>query len=58
MFEPAARHGGLEREEADAEQDAGELPEVPEEPEAGGMRITLRDMEPWGIRMVFVGGAA
>lgn len=27
---------------------------VPVEPEAGGMRVTLRDIEPWGIRMVLM----
>lgn len=30
---------------------------LPVEPEAGGIRATLRDIEPWGIRMMLVGGA-
>ncbi|MEI6149821.1 MAG: hypothetical protein WCS01_12030 [bacterium] len=30
---------------------------MPTEPEATGCRITLRDIEPWGLRMLLVGGA-
>jgi hypothetical protein len=30
---------------------------LPVEPEVGGMRVTLRDIEPWSSRMMLLGGA-